>query len=124
MRRLGAVAVGLLCFAGCGPEPCGPWAAQYDVRCDERPSGLCGPVPDTVSTFTALSTTCGRCTGTTYATECEIVIDETNGSGRARGTLSQVDGPGRLEGVLSLSLYAEDGSVVCISTYDVTALAL
>ena len=129
MRIARILALGALAAAGCGPEPCGPFADQYDMRFTERPSGTCGELPDFVASSEGLASVGPECSGDAHATECDIVVNERcpNPDGTSfelRGTLSQVDGPDRLEGTLTGTLFDADGAATCISTYDVTGIAL
>lgn len=138
MRTRLAILVSVLCSAcpGGGERemiPCGPFADRYETRWEQRPGGTCADIPATEVTGDDLTGLGPECTGTTHVSEdgCDVIVDERclDETGRfvldGTGTLSQVAGPARVEGVLELELQdALTDEPQCNGTYDVTATAL
>ena len=124
----------LVLAAGCSSEDCAHAVGLYLFQPTER-SGDCGRLTESVISIdtsrTALGSGCtGRretsadmCTTSIVSARCELrdSAGTLTGYSRTDGTLHEVSGPDRLEGIWTICL--EDASAVdiCCSTYDITA---
>lgn len=104
--------------------PCGELDGAYLATFSER-SGNCGSFEGVVVFGDAADDDGSMCSNEPTMTACDVEFDEDcefdNGtSSSLAGTLSQVAGPERVEGILESTQYRADGSLACRSVYDVT----
>jgi len=123
-------------LAGCSgtdaPEPCSlaHRRGTYVQHFDERPNGTCGAVSDQI---VELTTGGGVPPGCRYDADDKPSFDECNLTRRytcpldgAPGTVSIVavtterDGGASFDGVFTSTIRDADGTIQCVSSYDVT----
>lgn len=121
-----AVAASAGCGDGGGAKPCGPLDGVYLNTYEER-SGDCGSFENVIAVDPDEEGFDDGCTGMQRnPTDCDLELDITcpthndlgdlTGYISVRGALSQVDGPDRAEGTVSMDLYDVDRTLVCSST--------